>query len=119
MRRGKKHSQIDAISQPRRGFYFLSFVLYLISFNLSAEQPHAIPVTSQPLAELLKYPIQSAPATVVSLNRSQLSAQLNAQILNIPVRVGEVVRRGAVLVELDCRDAQLALQQAQSRMQLA
>ena len=86
---------------------------------LPAAETAVIPVTSRPLAELRHYPVRSAPATVESLNRSRLSAQLNAAILRIPVRVGEVVRKGALLVELDCRDAQLALEQAQARLKLA
>ncbi len=104
----------------RRTFSLIVLLLGLhcLSFRLQAEG-RAIPVTSRPLSTLLKNSIQSAPATVESLNRSQLSAQLNAQILRIPVKVGDVVSRGAVLVELDCRDAQLALELAQSRMKLA
>jgi len=97
----------------------LFLLLFIFSFSLSAENDNAIPVTSQPLSELLKDSIQSAPATAESLNRSQLSAQINAQILDVPVKVGDVVRSGAVLVELDCRDAKLALAQSQSRMKFA
>jgi len=105
----------------RRTFALMFFLVALnfLPLSLQAEDGSPIPVTSQPLSELIKYPIQSAPATVESLNRSQLSAQINAQILRIPVKVGDVVRRGATLVELDCRDAQLALEQAQSRLKLA
>ncbi len=105
----------------RRTFALMFFLLALnfLSFHLQAEDGNPVPVTSQLLSELLKYPVQSAPATVESLNRSQLSAQINAQIVRILVKVGEVVRKGALLVELDCRDAKLALEQAQSRLKLA
>jgi len=94
-------------------------LLLLLPFYSMADNHNAIPVTTQPLSKLLKESIRSAPATAESLNRSQLSAQINAQILGIPVKVGDVVSKGVVLVELDCRDAQLALQQAQSRMKFA
>ena len=103
----------------RRAGWLLSTLLLFFPISLLAANGNAIPVTSKPLSELLKDSIQSAPATVESLNRSQLSAQINAQILHIPVKVGDVVSPGAVLVELDCRDAQLALRQAQSNMKFA
>ena len=96
---------------------FLLLILPPVA-SLAAERK-SIPVTSQPLSRLLTYPVHSAPATVESLNRSQLSAQIDAQIMRIPVKVGDVVSKGAVLVELDCRDAQLALQQEQSRLKFA
>ncbi len=119
MREGQRDWRQRKTSQYCLSLYLFFLLLFLLSFSLSAADGNAIPVTSQPLSELLKDSIQSAPATVESLNRSQLSAQINAQILDIPVKVGDVVRRGVVLVELDCRDAQLALEQAQSRMKLA
>lgn len=100
----------------KSSFYFV--LLFIFSFSLQAEG-RAIPITSQPLSELLKDSIQSAPATAESLNRSQLSAQISAQILTILVKVGDVVSRGTLLLELDCRDAQLALKQSQSRMKFA
>ncbi len=97
----------------------LLVLLLLAPFSLLAAEEKAIPVTSQLLSSLLKDSIKSAPATTESLNRSKLSAQINAQIVRIPVKVGDVVSTGTLLVELDCRDASLSLQQAQSRMKFA
>ncbi|MFC6670451.1 efflux RND transporter periplasmic adaptor subunit [Marinobacterium aestuariivivens] len=58
-----------------------------------------------------------APARVVAEDHSLLSAQIGAQVLSIPVRVGDAVRQGQLLVRLDCRDYELALQQAESSLQ--
>lgn len=82
-------------------------------------QTEATRVTVKPLAEVWIHPQQSAPATVLSLNRSRLSAQLDARIEAIPVRVGERVARGETLVRLDCRDYRLAAARAGARHELA
>jgi RND family efflux transporter MFP subunit len=86
----------------------------------------AVPITSAPLSTLLTQPVRSAPAQVQSLNDSQISAQIQARIDAIPVRVGDPVSKGDLLVELDCRQyrSRLAAQQAtehqtEARRQLA
>jgi RND family efflux transporter MFP subunit len=73
-----------------------------------------VPVTARPLVEVVIYPQQRAPATVLSLNDSNLSAELNARIDEIPVLVGQAVEAGTVLVRLDNTDYTLALQQQQA-----
>lgn len=86
----------------------------------------ATPVTTKPLSALLFHPELSAPARVESLNNSRLSAQLNARVDRILVRVGEQVERDQLLVELDCRDwvskldaLQAISRQFQSQIKLA
>ena len=80
----------------------------------SAALAEEIPVTVRTVAELAIHPERSAPATVESLNSTELSAEITARVLAIPVRVGAVVEAGARLVELDCRDyhSRLAAEQA-------
>lgn len=68
------------------------------------------------LADLAVYPRQSAPATVISLNSAQLSAQIKARIDEIAVRVGEVAEAGQILARLDCADYRLAARQAEARI---
>jgi RND family efflux transporter MFP subunit len=72
------------------------------------------PVTLAPLADLLTQPVRSAPARVESLNDSLISAEIAARIERIPVRVGDRVAEGDLLVVLDCRDyrSQAAAQEA-------
>lgn len=84
-----------------------------------AEESAKVTVTVKPLSMLLAYPERSAPATVVSLNHSQISAELAARIEQIYVRVGDRVKKGAKLARLDCRDQKLALDAARSRFRLA
>lgn len=76
-------------------------------------------VRAAPLAELTLQPQRSAPATVLTLNDSRLSAEVQGRVLRIAVNVGDEVSVGAVLAELDCRDHQLALAQARAEAERA
>jgi RND family efflux transporter MFP subunit len=81
--------------------------------------PEPVTVTLQPLSELLVYAEREAPAAAVSLNESRVAAEVSAVVREIPVQVGEVIEQGAVLVVLDPRDHELALQRAQAALQAA
>ncbi|GAB4352861.1 MAG: efflux RND transporter periplasmic adaptor subunit [Gammaproteobacteria bacterium] len=78
-----------------------------------------VPVSVKPLSELALYPRLEAPASVVSLNQSRLSAEIRAAVLEIPVKVGDPVARGDLLVRLDCRDYELNLRQARAALEAA
>ncbi len=73
-------------------------------------------VSTARLADIALYPERSAPATVVSLNRSIISARINAQVEALPVKVGDVVEKGRLLAELDCSDYELATAEAEARL---
>jgi RND family efflux transporter MFP subunit len=85
----------------------LFFLLSVLTVPALAAEP--LPVHTRAFAELAIYPQYSAPATVVSDNHSRLSAELQARILQIPVRVGDTVPKGALLVQLEQQDFALAL----------
>ncbi|MCF6337435.1 MAG: efflux RND transporter periplasmic adaptor subunit [Gammaproteobacteria bacterium] len=68
-----------------------------------------IPVVSESFSTLAIYPSRSAPATVVSDNDSRISAEVSARILDIPVRVGDRVKQGTLLLRLEQKDFELAL----------
>ena len=75
----------------------------------------AAPVVSTQSLESLAYsPTFSAPAEVISANDAALSAELSARVVKVNVEVGDTVKQGESLVELDCRtyNSQLATQQA-------
>ncbi|MEZ5659829.1 MAG: efflux RND transporter periplasmic adaptor subunit [Burkholderiaceae bacterium] len=72
-------------------------------------------VRTRPFGELATSPVREAPASVAPRNRSRISAETAAIIEKLPVDVGEPVAAGAVLAELDDRDARLALEQAQAQ----
>lgn len=71
-------------------------------------------VRTKALSAAVIYPRRSAPATVVSLNDSRISAELAAQIESIPVQVGDIVQRDQVLVRLNCRDYELQQKRSQA-----
>lgn len=73
-----------------------------------------VPVTLANLAEVTVFPERTGPATVISLNESRLSAELNARIDRIAVQVGDVVKPGSTLVVLDCEDNHIARRQAEA-----
>ncbi|NOX75058.1 MAG: efflux RND transporter periplasmic adaptor subunit [Gammaproteobacteria bacterium] len=87
----------------------------LLFCSLATAEP--IPVTSQPFSELAIYPSLSAPAEVVSDNLSRISAEISARIVSIPVRVGDTVKKGAVLARLEREDFVLALKREQATLQ--
>ncbi|NIC40637.1 efflux RND transporter periplasmic adaptor subunit [Aquabacterium sp. A08] len=60
------------------------------------------------------YPHHTAPAQVVPRNESRLAAESSGTLLRWTVDVGEPVRRGQLLAQIDPRDAELALQRAQA-----
>lgn len=103
--------------------------LFLLGTTLTAcaladDQP--IPVRTQPLAQLLSPQTYSAPASVEPLNRPRLAAEVTGRVLNIPVRVGEQVKQGQLLVELDCsmhlqreQTAEAALSRATAQQKFA
>lgn len=85
-------------------------------FLLTAFSVQAASVRTATVAELAFAVEESAPATVVSYDHSLLSAQIEGRVLEVPVRVGDKVAQGQVLVKLECSDYQLARSQALSAL---
>ncbi|OGA17102.1 MAG: hypothetical protein A3H32_00260 [Betaproteobacteria bacterium RIFCSPLOWO2_02_FULL_63_19] len=73
-------------------------------------------VIIKPLSEAVFYPEREASAQAVSLNESRIAAEIAGRIMAIPVKVGERVARGAVLVQIDCRDHELARERADAAL---
>jgi RND family efflux transporter MFP subunit len=102
------------------GLMRLVFLLIplLLSGQLLARAPgDSTPVTLVPLEQLWFNPEQSAPARVMALNRSRLAAEIDGRIINIHVTVGSTVKKGDILVSLDCRDHQSRLIQQQAELE--
>ncbi|ADE16302.1 efflux transporter, RND family, MFP subunit [Nitrosococcus halophilus Nc 4] len=74
------------------------------------------PVTAKPLAQLTEFPQVTAPAEVITLNDSRLSAEVTAVIVSLPVEVGQVVETGTPLVQLEKTDLELALKRAEATL---
>lgn len=90
-------------------------VLIGVAYAAAGWADPPVRVRTAKLAEIALYPERSAPATVLSLNEARFSAEVAARIVEIPVRVGEVVERDAVLARLDCRDFELQLRATDAR----
>ena len=88
-------------------------LLCCLAINTAAQTP----VNVMPLSELANYPERFAPATVISINEPMLSAQITAQIVEMPVRVGDMVSAGDVLAKLECTEYVLGRQSAEASLE--
>lgn len=84
----------------------------------AAGAPTSSSYTVKPLSQLAIYPESRVAAQVVPDNESRIAAEVGARIEAIPVKLGQAVRKGEVLVRLDARQYQLALEQANSQVNL-
>ena len=75
-----------------------------------------VPIHVSPLSELIEYRQHIAPATVLSINESRLSAEISARVVATPVQVGDRVEAGADLVRLDDQDLIRAVEADQARL---
>lgn len=73
-------------------------------------------VKTAPLASLLEPYEHSVAAQALSINDSQLSAQITATVIEVPIGVGETVTAGQLLVQLDCQDAENRWHEMQSTL---
>lgn len=71
------------------------------------------------LSQIGEHPNRQAPATAVSLNHTTLSSQLQATVIDIPAGVSQRVKKGELLLQLDCTDYKLALQLAEAGVTIA
>ena len=79
----------------------------------------AEPVTVVTYAEIAVYLDRQAAARVESLNEARLSAQVSATVKQIPVRPGQTVAAGELLLALDPADYRIQVNAAQARLEAA
>ncbi|MGI9228817.1 MAG: efflux RND transporter periplasmic adaptor subunit [Gammaproteobacteria bacterium] len=102
-------------SQQRlKAIFALSASLILSAFPGVAED--GVRVSVAPLSDIAVYPQKTAAATVISLNETSVSTEIDAIIKSIPVQVGDVVKKGALLARLDCTDYVLMREEVQARI---
>lgn len=85
----------------------------------NSEQGQPIPVTTAPLSKIAFYPTHSAPATAVSLNDTQVSAEISGLLNGVLVSVGDHVGAGDIVAEVDCRDAEISVAEANAAYKAA
>lgn len=96
----------------------LGMGLLLISnvYAQDKKQEEGTRVTTQRLGDVVKVLERSTPAEVVSLNQATVSAQIPASVNSIKVKVGDFVKKGQVLAQLDCRDFKANLAQVDANI---
>ncbi len=78
-----------------------------------------VSVTTQTFASVATTAVFSAPATVTARHDPDMAAQIEGQIVAMPVEVGDTVAEGDVLVRLDCRRFEAALDSARAEVERA
>lgn len=76
-------------------------------------------VEARPLKAIALYPERDASAQVVALNEARIAAEIPGRIEAIAVEAGQTVERGALIARIDCRDHQLARDQARAALAAA
>lgn len=109
--------RLKAKKNPQPYGYFILTLLFCLCTGTAALADEAIPVRTLPLSQLAIYPESSAPAAVVSLNDSSIASQIEASVSTVPVRIGDQVKTGAILVQLDCQRFKLDRAQLQGEKQ--
>lgn len=90
------------------------FISLLLISGHSLAQVAAVSVTAGQFGLITYFPEGSAPASVISLSDSTLSARINSWVDEVTVRVGDNVSKGQSLIMLNCGKAQSRLAQQQS-----
>ncbi|MFT7460107.1 MAG: RND family efflux transporter MFP subunit [Planctomycetota bacterium] len=83
--------------------------------QLSADE--TVTVKTALLSEVAIYPERTAPASVISLNATSMAAEIPARIVEIAVRVGDIVEKDQVLVRLKCIDYEIEQSGAEARLE--
>jgi RND family efflux transporter MFP subunit len=76
-------------------------------------------VSIVPLSSVLISTKNSAPANIISINHSTLSAEITGRVNSINSEAGSFVRKGEKLASLDCRSYLLAKKQAEAALKVA
>lgn len=83
----------------------------------SATKPVAVEVAAAVQADLTEY--VSAVGTITAMKDVMVSSETGGRITAVPVRVGDVVRRGQTLVQVDDELRAIAVEQARAQLQAA
>ncbi|WP_455220464.1 efflux RND transporter periplasmic adaptor subunit [Kaarinaea lacus] len=92
------------------------FSIMQLAVTAGAAPLGAVSVEAQSLKAIAIYPQYKAPATVVALNESQLSAEVSAIVESIRVEVGQEVNKNDLLVALRKKDFELVVQREEAEL---
>jgi RND family efflux transporter MFP subunit len=97
-------------------FIFTTSVLAVSLFSTSVLAAKL--VTVQQAKSLMLYPERNASAQVVALNKSNIPAEISALLTKLTVNVGDEVKQGQLLAQLDCYNTELLFSAEQAQDQL-
>ena len=98
----------------------LFFIGLFLSTNINTfAENKPVTVSTTALTDLLVNSTLSAPANIISLNHSIISAEIMGRALRINVEAGDTVSKGQKLASLDCRSYLLARKQANAALKVA
>lgn len=89
------------------------FILLLIAFP---SQLLANTVTTEKINDIIFYPVTSIPGTVVALSNSDISSDISGKLSSLSYEIGNEVKSGDVLAEIECSDYIALKDQAQSNL---
>lgn len=95
-------------------FILIVIISLLVPTSLSAQS--AVNVRAKVLREVLVDFERRAPAEVKALNDSTIAAEVASVVLSVHADVGQAVKKGDLLLELDPVDFQLNLKQAEANL---
>lgn len=95
-------------------FVWILIIIMLVPSGLSAQA--AVNVRAKLLQDVLVDFERRAPAEVKALNDSTIAAEVNAVVLSVHADVGQAVKKGDLLLELDPADFHLNLKQAEANL---
>lgn len=100
-------------SLRQTGRLLLVLALSVSSTWLSAQ---GLPIQTSPLREVAVYPWREVPAETQARNVTNVAAQVGGTLLKWSADVGQRVRQGQVLAQIDPTDFKLARDQAQAQV---
>lgn len=104
------------IGMPRV-FLSTTALLMMLAYCGLTFAEDAIPIEAKPLSSIATFPQLKAPATVISNNDSRISAEISARIIDLPVKVGDSVRKGEVIARLESNYYQQALNNEEAMLE--
>lgn len=96
-------------------FFLLS--AFIATIHGTALAKDKVSVSVKTVESLRFYHVQSAPAIVKPLNHAKVPARTSGIVETLYFRVGDTVKKGQVIVSLDCRDTQLTFAQLKAQTQ--
>ena len=95
---------------------YICILLITLLMPVSLWAQTAVNVRTQALSEVLVDFERRAPAEVRALNDSTIAAEVSSVVLSVHADVGQAVKKGDLLLELDPVDYQLNFQQAEANL---